>query len=153
MTGADGREDLVTLQLPRQDVRELERALKTGIIRLAQRDGGRPSPVTARILQQLHTAATRPGFPDETPSAQPATVDHGFASRAVPMVEVAAVLGCSVQYARHLARTGRLRAHRVGEHGPWLTTPADLDAYRYGRQEATHGVTGPTPRQRAADSG
>ncbi|WP_420708284.1 helix-turn-helix domain-containing protein [Streptomyces sp. HGB0020] len=69
------------------------------------------------------------------------------------MGEAAALLGCSPEYVRRLARTGHLRAHRVGEHGPWLTTPADLDAYRYGRQEATHGVAGPTPAERAKDRG
>ncbi|MFF7734607.1 helix-turn-helix domain-containing protein [Streptomyces sp. NPDC007984] len=67
------------------------------------------------------------------------------------MGEAAAVLGCSAEYARRLARSGRLRAHRVG--GVWAVRPQDLDAYRYGRTEDTSGQPGPAPAGRAADSG
>lgn len=145
MTGTDGRhDDLLTLQLPRTDARQLERLLALGLLAESRATGGRPSTQAERLLRQLHQAArTHPAFAPETPTASPATVDHGIASRVMSMTEVAAVLGCSVQYARRLAQTGRLRAQRVAEHGPWFTTPAALDAYRYGRQEDTSGEPGP----------
>ncbi|MFG2311173.1 helix-turn-helix domain-containing protein [Streptomyces sp. NPDC048566] len=60
------------------------------------------------------------------------------------MRKAAAVLGCTPQYARRLARTGRLPAQRVG--GVWAVRPRDLDALRYGRTEAPDGKPGPTPR-------
>ncbi len=147
MTAPESRsEDTLTLQLPRADARQLARILALGLLSESRADGGRPTPEAARILRELHNAAqTRPGFAPETPTARPATVDHGFASRVLCMEEVAAVLGCSVQYARRLAQSGRLRAQRVGPTGPWFTTPADLDAYRHGRTEDTDGVAGPAP--------
>ncbi|KDN75237.1 hypothetical protein DF19_25120 [Streptomyces olindensis] len=154
MTGTDGRhDDLLTFQLPRTDARQLERLLALGLLAEARTSGARPSAQAERLLRQLHNAArTHPSFVPETPTDAPATVDHGFASRAVSIEEVAAVLGCSVQYARRLARTGRLRAQRVGEHGPWLTTPAALDAYRYGRQEDTSGQPGPAQAEQGGEA-
>ncbi|WP_432104897.1 helix-turn-helix domain-containing protein [Streptomyces sp. bgisy091] len=68
------------------------------------------------------------------------------------MRDAAALLGCTPEYVRRLARTGRLPAHRVGV--VWTIHPQDLDAYRYGRQEAPDGITGPAPRPGAgAESG
>lgn len=153
MSGREpGGEDLVTLTLTRRAVRLLDRGFALGLLRESSLTGAPHTPEVDAISHTLRTAAqTRPGFAPETPTARPATVDPGFASRVLGMTEVAAELGCSVQFARRLAQSGRLRADRVGRTGPWLTTPADLDAYRYGRQEDTHGEPGPAPRAGAAD--
>lgn len=151
---APGSEETLLLPVPRTAARELERILLLGLLADSRETGSKPTPVTNRIVRQLHTAAqTRPGFAPETPSAAPATVDPGFASRVLGMTEVAAELGCSVQFARRLAQSGRLRADRVGRTGPWLTTPADLDAYRYGRTEDTSGIPGPTPAEGPGERG
>ncbi|MEU0343169.1 helix-turn-helix domain-containing protein [Streptomyces bobili] len=148
MSAPDGEGDTLLLPVPRSAARELERILLLGLLAESLKTGAKPTAITDSIVRQLHTAAqTRPGFAPETPTAAVATVDPGFASRVLVMEEVAAVLGCSVQYARRLAQTGRLRAHRVGRTGPWLTTPQDLDAYRYGRQEDTSGKPGPEAEQ------
>jgi excisionase family DNA binding protein len=138
--------DTVTLQLPRAAARQLERVLALGLLAESRATGTRPSGQAERLLRELHNATQpRPGFATETPSAAPATVDHGFAVRMLSTTEVAAVLGCSVQYARRLAQSGRLRAHRVGAN--WAIDPTDLDAYRYGRQEDTSGEPRPEAEQ------
>ncbi|GBQ01034.1 hypothetical protein SSP531S_24640 [Streptomyces spongiicola] len=97
--------------------------------------GGALAPDARQLLQALHQAANgHPGFAPETPSTPADTVMLGMGA-------VAALLGCTPQYARRLARSGRLPAQRVGH--VWLISPADLDAYRYGRQEDTDGEPGP----------
>lgn len=152
MSAPDTGEDTLLLPVPRSAARELERILLLGLIEDSLRTGGKPTPLTNRIVRQLHTAAqTRPGFAPETPNTRPATVDLGFASRVLGMTEVAAELGCSVQFARRLAQSGRLRAQRVG--ASWAVHPADLDAYRHGRTEDTDGEPGPTPADRTAERG
>ncbi|WP_328488237.1 helix-turn-helix domain-containing protein [Streptomyces zaomyceticus] len=45
--------------------------------------------------------------------------------------EAALLLECSPEYARRLARTGRLLARRAGT--TWLINPTSLDNYRKGR--------------------
>ncbi|WUQ57126.1 helix-turn-helix domain-containing protein [Streptomyces virginiae] len=46
--------------------------------------------------------------------------------------QAALLLGCSTEYVRRLARTGRVLARRAGP--AWLIDPASLDAYRKGQQ-------------------
>ncbi|MGC9381511.1 helix-turn-helix domain-containing protein [Streptomyces sp. MH13] len=69
--------------------------------------------------------------------------------------EAADVLGCTAKHVRYLCREGDAfpNAHRVGGTGPWLIPAADLHAYRTGRWREARGITGHTPRDRAADSG
>jgi excisionase family DNA binding protein len=137
-----GGEETLLLPVPRSALRQLERVLALGLLAESRATGARPTEQAERLLRQLHTAAqTRVSSVAGTSTAAPATVDLGFASRVLCMEEVAAVLGCSVEYARRLARSGRLRAQRVGAN--WAVHPTDLDAYRYGRQEDTSGEPGP----------
>jgi excisionase family DNA binding protein len=140
VTATGGHEDLVTLQLPRRDVRELERALKTGVIRLALRDGGRPSPVTARIIRQLHAAAG-------APTADVGSEDHQQPTVEITVDAVAAVLGCRPRWIRTLLESGRLRGRRVNAR-MWLVDAASVDEYRFGR---TSGQSRTTPREAAGD--
>ncbi|MGA5108698.1 helix-turn-helix domain-containing protein [Streptomyces pseudogriseolus] len=149
---ATADEEPLLLAIPRSAARALERILSAGLTAAYRADGGRPTPEAERILRELHNAAHghRSSVPG-TPPAAPATVDHGFAGCVLSAGEAAALLGCTPEYVRRLARTGRLRAHRVG--GVWAVRPEDLDAFRYGRREGTDGITGPAPRDRAADRG
>ncbi|NJP72167.1 helix-turn-helix domain-containing protein [Streptomyces sp. C1-2] len=148
MTAAE--EEPLLLAVPRSSARALERALAAGLLAVSRADGGRPTPEAARILRELHNAAHghRSSVPG-TPPAAPTTVDSGL-REVLGMGEAAAVLGCTPEYARRLARTGRLPAQRVG--GVWAVRPEDLDALRYGRTEDTSGKPGPA-RRRAADRG
>ncbi|MEU9641513.1 helix-turn-helix domain-containing protein [Streptomyces sp. NPDC048188] len=149
MPAAD--EETLLLAVPRSLAGQLERILAAGLTVAYRADGGQPTPEAARILRELHAAARGlRSFAPETPPAPRTTVDTG-SEEMLGMRKAAAVLGCTPQYARRLARTGRLRAHRVG--GIWAVRPEDLDAYRYGRTEDTSGQSGPAPRERAADRG
>ena len=115
-------------------------------------DGGALSPEARALLHALNRAAQAPSSDPGTSTPAPATVDHTRAGDVLGMEEVAALLGCSPEYARRLARTGRFPARRVGH--VWLTTLTSLDAYRYGREEAPDdgeaGGQGREGRDRAA---
>lgn len=146
-----GSEETLLLPVPRTAARELERILLLGLLADSRETGSKPTPLTNRIVRQLHTAAqTRGSSAAGTPTTAPATVDLGIAGSMLGMREAAAVLGCTPEYVRRLARTERLRAQRVG--GVWVVDPRDLDALRYGRTEDTHGEPGPAPADRAEDS-
>ncbi|MFJ6438674.1 helix-turn-helix domain-containing protein [Streptomyces sp. NPDC091416] len=80
------------------------------------------------MLYALHDAAQRPARPAPssvpgTPAAVPATVE-------LTAYEAAALMGCSPEYVRRLARAGRVLARRAGP--AWLINTASLDAYRKG---------------------
>jgi excisionase family DNA binding protein len=45
----------------------------------------------------------------------------------ITISEAARRFGLSPQYLRDIARTGRLKARKMGRD--WLTTPADMEAY------------------------
>ena len=49
------------------------------------------------------------------------------------LTEAAELYGFSKDYLGNLARSGRLRARKVGSM--WVTTPADVEAYIRSRQE------------------
>ena len=102
-------------------------------------NGGEPSPAARRLLFALHTANVRaeeqPGFPAETAQLPSGSVEIGTG-------EAAALLGCTPQYVRRLARAGRIRARRCGP--AWLINTASLNAYRHG------GSPCPTPSQMSA---
>ncbi|MEV4863097.1 helix-turn-helix domain-containing protein [Streptomyces ossamyceticus] len=105
------------------------RALVRDLTTRVRTDGGEVSPHVRQLLYALHTADQQqpaPGFPTETPRVPAATVELG-------MREVAALLECSPQYARRLAREGRLTARRTGRI--WLVDRASLDAFRRGQPE------------------
>ncbi|MFD7968585.1 helix-turn-helix domain-containing protein [Streptomyces clavifer] len=65
-----------------------------------------------------------PGSGDGTPPAPAATVE-------LTAGEAAFLLGCSTEYARRLARTGRVLARRAGP--AWLINRQALDTYRKGQ--------------------
>ncbi|MEU9754548.1 helix-turn-helix domain-containing protein [Streptomyces althioticus] len=133
-------EDAVPLLLSRRAVRLLARGFKLGVLRESSLTGAEPTAEVSALLALLHDAARgrRSSVPG-TPTVAPATVDSG-SEKVLGMGEAAAVLGCSSEYVRRLARTGRLPAQRVG--GVWAVRPEDLDALRYGRSEDTSGQRG-----------
>ncbi|MEU0219420.1 helix-turn-helix domain-containing protein [Streptomyces sp. NPDC006265] len=147
---ATADDDAVSLLLPLVAVPVLEDLLARHLVAAYRTSGGRPAPAAQRALHVLHEAAQGRSSVPGTSTPAPARVDHGFAERVLSAREAAAVLGCTAEYVRRLARTGHLRAHRVG--GVWAVRPQDLDAYRYGRTEGTDGEPGPAPRERATDS-
>lgn len=121
---------LVPAGLAGEVLRMLVRDINTQI----RANGGQPSPAARRLLWALHDAAVRadeaPRFAAETPPEGSATVEIGAS-------EAAELLGCTPQYVRRLARTGRITARRCGPL--WLISRASLDAYRHGEP------TCPTP--------
>lgn len=106
---------------------EVLRALVRDLATRVRADGGEISPGARRILFALHEAAQRPpqpGSANGTPAVWPATVE-------VTANEAADLLGCSTEYVRRLARTGRVLARRAGP--AWLINRTALDDYRKGR--------------------
>ncbi|MFD5105714.1 hypothetical protein [Streptomyces cinereoruber] len=103
---------------------EVLRALLRDLAAQRHTDGGEVSNDARRVLHALHAASVRSaGFAPESPAPATATVE-------VTAHQAAELLGCSPQYARHLARVGRVRARRAGPL--WLLDRASLDAYRTG---------------------
>ncbi|MFH9641232.1 helix-turn-helix domain-containing protein [Streptomyces globisporus] len=107
---------------------EVLRALIRDLTARVRTDGGEVSPTVRRVLYALHeaaqnTAAHAPSSAHGTPDTPPATVE-------LTTHEAAQLLGCSTEYARRLARTGRVLARRAGP--AWLINNASLDAYRKG---------------------
>lgn len=86
-------------------------------------DGGELSVGVRELLWGLHAAAAgveqRAGSVDGTSGGGPVRVEVGIS-------DAAARLGCSPEYARRLARGGRLSARRVGR--TWLVDAAALAA-------------------------
>lgn len=112
---------------------EVLRALMRDLTVRMRADGGEVSPAVRQLLYALHAAdeqhARQPaGSAAGTPTVRPATVE-------LTAQEVAELLECSPEYARRLARSGRLRARRAGP--VWLVDSASLDAYRRG--DTPHG--------------
>lgn len=97
------------------------RLLVLALAEQVRRDGGETSAAVRAILWGLHDAATqhdaRTGFDDETPARTAATIEMDTA-------DAAQVLGCSRQYVRRLAASGRLTARRAGR--TWLVDPHSL---------------------------
>ncbi|MGW4752003.1 helix-turn-helix domain-containing protein [Streptomyces chartreusis] len=107
---------------------EVMRALVRDLTTRVRADGGEVSPAVRSLVRALHVSAVRSDVPvtfaDETPSDLPVTVIE------VTTEQAAELLGCSAQYARHLARSGRVAARRVGR--VWLLDRESLDAFRTG---------------------
>lgn len=102
-----------------------------------QTGGGALTPDARALLRDLHRAA------EGTEDA--ATIEHSSDNDTAPsptatvtevsVGEAAAVLGCSAGYVRRLARTGTIRAHRIGARA-WAIDRTALDTYRHGRTAA-----------------
>lgn len=112
------------LVVPPDVARELLRPLVLGLAARVRADG---TPLSARaiaFLRALHNAAEQPASsaPGTSPDA-PATVE-------ITAHQAAQLMGCSTEYVRRLARTGRVRARRAGP--AWLIEATSLDAYRTG---------------------
>lgn len=93
--------------------REVLRLLTLGLTEQARRDGLPVSAAGRQILWALAAAADQhdlAGSASETSTAEPANL--------TTIADVAARMGCSQQYARRLARRGRLDARKVG--GQWI---------------------------------
>lgn len=86
-------------------------------------DGGELSAGVRELLWGLHASAAeaeqQAGSVDGTLEGPPVSVEVGIS-------DAAARLGCSPEYARRLARRGRLSARRVGR--TWLVDAAALAA-------------------------
>lgn len=100
------------------------------------RDGGATlTPEARTLLRDLHRAASGVStIVDTGPSSSEGS--HVDGSDILGAHEVADLLGCSRRWATVLLSSGRLGSRRVGR--AWVTTRGDLDAYRYGREEAPH---------------
>lgn len=135
MSTADGllAEDGSVRIRPGLDAAWAHAALSYALKELSDRNGLPPSAFARDLVAALKRAAQAASSVPGTSTPAPATVDHTRAGDVLGMEEVAALLGCSPEYARRLARTGRFPARRVGH--VWLTTLTSLDAYRYGREE------------------
>lgn len=110
------------------------RALVRDLTARVRADGGEVGPGVRRVLYALHDAAQRADAHQPRPGPVGGTQEGPTGTVGVTAQAAAALLGCSTEYARRLARTGRVAATR---HGPsWLIDRASLDAYRHGRDAA-----------------
>lgn len=117
---------------------EVLRALVRDLTARVRADGGEVSPGVRRLLHALHTADQRPDPAASGPSSDPGTTQPAWANVEITAGEAAALLGCSAEYVRRLARTGRFQARRIG--AVWLINSADLDRYRHNPQETRHAA-------------
>lgn len=114
-------------------------ALAYALRELSDRNGLPPSHFARALMTALKRAAEGSSFAPETPAATPATVMLG-------MEEVAALKGCTPQWARRLAARGELPgAQRVGRI--WLVPSTSLDAFRHEREEAPDGEAASEDRE------
>lgn len=108
-------------------LRRLSRDLTAEI----QADGGRPSAAVYNLLWALYEAASSEdekgtqiaGTPDGSASGTPSL---GGVSVEIGASELAERMGCSPEYARRLARSGRVPARRVGR--TWLIATDETEA-------------------------
>jgi hypothetical protein len=130
--------DEVTVAVPRSLAAATFNALSLYLDALRSSNGGALSPEARKLLHDLNCAASQPVSPTKPAGEDPDTVMLGMGT-------VAALLGCSPQYARRLASCGSLPgAQRVGRI--WLVPSTSLDAFRHERQEDAHGESGRTPQ-------
>lgn len=94
--------------------------LRDGIERRGHVIGGELADL-AKALRALQVIEQQRGSGDGTVAPQPETMNSASSTG---IAEVAARLGCSKEYARRLARAGRLRARRLdGRH--WIIEIGD----------------------------
>ncbi|MFF3897920.1 helix-turn-helix domain-containing protein [Streptomyces sp. NPDC001812] len=98
--------------------------------------GGALTPDARTLLRDLHRAAegarTELSSDNGTPPPPTATVATGSE---VSVMEAAALLGCTPEYARRLARAGAFQARRIGAR-TWAIDRTSLDTYRHGEHAA-----------------
>lgn len=112
------------------------RTLVLGTTARVRANGGALAVGAHELLFALQLAAERTAtFAAESPCATPATVE-------ITAQQAAVLMGCSPQYVRYLARTGRVRARRAGP--AWLIDANDLNAYRKGHSPC-RPTTSPDP--------
>lgn len=128
------------MTVPASVAGDVLRALVRDLTARVRVDGGEISPRVRTLLYALHAADQ--GHPD-TPGSAPGTPPPASVTVELSTGEAAALLGCSSEYVRRLARSGRLTARRVG--AAWLIDPVALDTYRHGGTEC------PTPSTRPAN--
>ncbi|MFG2671163.1 helix-turn-helix domain-containing protein [Streptomyces sp. NPDC048445] len=117
------------------------RALVRDMTARVRADGGEIPAGVRRLLYALHSAAQHAEQQAEGYRATP-VIEHGSDIGTAPQPtatvaylsvgEAAALLGCSTEYMRRLARAGIVRARRIGARA-WAVDPAALDDYRHGR--------------------
>lgn len=120
------------------------RALVRDMTARVRADGGEVPAGVRRLLYVPHTAAQRTEQQADEHRTTPVIEqgsDIGTAPQPTATVayvsvgEAAALLGCSTEYVRRLARAGIVRARRIGARA-WAVDPAALDDYRHGRTSA-----------------
>lgn len=90
-------------------------------------NGGSVSPTVYRILWALHTAAEEGAGQESDPvGSVTGTPAAPGASVEISASELAERIGCSAEYARRLARAGRVPARRVGR--TWLIATDETEA-------------------------
>ncbi|MET7900351.1 hypothetical protein ABZS86_02360 [Streptomyces sp. NPDC005355] len=129
--------DGVTVVVPRQSARELERVLAAGLLAVYRADGGRPSPAAERLLRDLHEAARRPAPPA---AADVGSEDPPAVTVEITVAEAAASMGCRPRWIRYLLAAGLLRGRRASAR-LWLIDSDSLDEYRHGRAHDSNTTT------------
>lgn len=110
--------------IPPDVAREILRPIVRDLAARVRADGVPLSPRTVAFLVALHNADAHPASSAPgTTLAAPVTVE-------MTARQAAALLACSSEFVRRLARSGRLKGHKAGP--VWLIDSASLDAYRHG---------------------
>lgn len=123
--------------IPPQLAAEVLRTLVVGATAQARTDGGVIGPGARRLLHQLYEAAQQDAQQRATFAAESRRSDPDMVE--ITAQQAADRMGCSPQYVRYLARTGRVRARRAGPS--WLIDPDSLDAYRAGGLACTSSTS------------
>ncbi|MFB6558498.1 helix-turn-helix domain-containing protein [Streptomyces sp. NPDC056400] len=114
--------------IPSAVANDVLRALMRDITARVRADGGEIGPGVRRLLYALHAAAQRAELEHSsdigTAPPPPATVVE------VSVDEAAALLECTPEYVRRLARRGTLTARRLGARA-WAIDRTALDHYRH----------------------
>lgn len=114
--------------IPSAVASDVLRALVRDLTARVRADCGEVAPDVRRLLYALHTAAQRADIEQSsdngTAPPHPATVGE------VSVDEAAALLECTPEYVRRLARRGTLTARRLGARA-WAIDRTALDHYRH----------------------
>jgi excisionase family DNA binding protein len=122
---------------------EVLRSLVRDLTARVRTDGGEVSPTVRGLLNALHAAAERVDTATTGPSSDPGTTTIQRANVEIGTGDAAALLECSTEYVRRLARSGRIQARRLG--AAWLIDSASLDAYRTGAAPCPAPKSRPPP--------
>lgn len=118
--------------IPAEVAGDVLRALIRDLTTRVRADGGEVGPAVRRVLYALHTAAQLPDTPSLEQSSGNGTSPNPAATvEEVTVNEAAALLGCTPEYVRRLARNGTLTGRRHGARA-WAIDRAALDTYRHG---------------------